>query len=81
VNHVALTRNDGATTTPVQETATGPFSFQAIATIPSTLADGAIVTFAASAADAAGNVGGGSASVKVVTSCRPRGCRSPSIRP
>lgn len=65
---VALARNDGTTTVPVSSTTAAPFSFQAIAQIPEGLAAGTVITFAATATDAAGNSGSGLAEVRVVTS-------------
>ena len=68
LGRVTLVRHDGSTSTPVSDTTSAPFSFQAIAQIPDGLAAGTVVTFAATATDTANNTGAGSAAVRVVTS-------------
>ncbi|NOT44750.1 MAG: hypothetical protein HOP14_09130, partial [Acidobacteria bacterium] len=64
---VLLVSTVDATTTPVQERTDGPFSFQAVATIPGDVPEGSIVTFSVTGTDASGNTASASAQVRVVT--------------
>jgi hypothetical protein len=68
LGRVTLSRVADPAPVLLEDRAAGPFSFQEIAEIPAGLPAGTLVTFSATATDAAGNTAAAAATVEVVTS-------------